>query len=111
MREMLAPTSAIIGKGMGETVALITDGRFSGGTWGMVVGHIAPWRRRSAVAGAGGRRRLDHGGCAQAADPAERGRRHHRCPPRQMDSATAALHQGRDVQVCAAGVERKSKVP
>jgi dihydroxy-acid dehydratase len=42
MREMLAPTSAIIGKGMGETVALITDGRFSGGTWGMVVGHIAP---------------------------------------------------------------------
>lgn len=42
MREMLAPTSAIIGKGMGESVALITDGRFSGGTWGMVVGHIAP---------------------------------------------------------------------
>jgi dihydroxy-acid dehydratase len=42
MREMLSPTSAIIGKGMGETVALITDGRFSGGTWGMVVGHIAP---------------------------------------------------------------------
>jgi dihydroxy-acid dehydratase len=42
MREMLSPTSAIIGKGMGETVALITDGRFSGGTWGMVVGHVAP---------------------------------------------------------------------
>ena len=42
MREMLAPTSALIGKGMGETVGLITDGRFSGGTWGMVVGHVAP---------------------------------------------------------------------
>jgi dihydroxy-acid dehydratase len=42
MREMLAPTSAIIGKGLGESVGLITDGRFSGGTWGMVVGHIAP---------------------------------------------------------------------
>ena len=42
MREMLSPTSAIIGKGLGESVALITDGRFSGGTWGMVVGHIAP---------------------------------------------------------------------
>ncbi len=42
MREMLSPTSAIVGKGMGETVALITDGRFSGGTWGMVVGHISP---------------------------------------------------------------------
>ncbi|HUL56137.1 MAG TPA: dihydroxy-acid dehydratase [Usitatibacter sp.] len=42
MREMLAPTSALIGKGLGESVGLITDGRFSGGTWGMVVGHIAP---------------------------------------------------------------------
>ena len=42
MREMLAPTSALIGQGLGESVGLITDGRFSGGTWGMVVGHVAP---------------------------------------------------------------------
>ena len=42
MREMLSPTSALIGKGLGDSVGLITDGRFSGGTWGMVVGHIAP---------------------------------------------------------------------
>ncbi|MEZ4531426.1 MAG: dihydroxy-acid dehydratase [Thermomicrobiales bacterium] len=42
MPEMLAPTSAIIGRGLGETVGLITDGRFSGGTWGMVVGHVTP---------------------------------------------------------------------
>jgi dihydroxy-acid dehydratase len=42
MREMLAPTSAIIGAGLGEAVGLITDGRFSGGTYGMVVGHVAP---------------------------------------------------------------------
>ena len=42
MPEMLAPTSAIIGAGLGESVGLITDGRFSGGTWGMVVGHVAP---------------------------------------------------------------------
>ena len=42
MREMLAPTSALIGKGLGDSVALITDGRFSGGTFGFVVGHIAP---------------------------------------------------------------------
>jgi dihydroxy-acid dehydratase len=42
MREMLAPTSAIIGAGLGDAVALITDGRFSGGTYGMVVGHVAP---------------------------------------------------------------------
>jgi dihydroxy-acid dehydratase len=49
MREMLAPTAAIIGEGLGDTVALITDGRFSGGTYGMVVGHVAP---EAAVGGA-----------------------------------------------------------
>ncbi len=42
MREMLAPTSAIVGQGLGDKVALITDGRFSGGTYGLVVGHVAP---------------------------------------------------------------------
>jgi dihydroxy-acid dehydratase len=42
MREMLAPTAALIGQGLGEDVGLITDGRFSGGTWGMVVGHVSP---------------------------------------------------------------------
>jgi dihydroxy-acid dehydratase len=42
MPEMLAPTGALIGQGLGESVGLVTDGRFSGGTWGMVVGHVAP---------------------------------------------------------------------
>jgi dihydroxy-acid dehydratase len=42
MQEMLAPTAALIGQGLGESVGLITDGRFSGGTWGMVVGHVSP---------------------------------------------------------------------
>ncbi len=42
MREMLSPTSAIMGKGLGDTVALITDGRFSGGSHGFVVGHVSP---------------------------------------------------------------------
>src|SRR6202012_599076 len=42
MPEMLAPTGALIGQGLGESIGLITDGRFSGGTWGMVVGHVAP---------------------------------------------------------------------
>lgn len=42
MREMLSPTAAIIGAGLGDSVGLITDGRFSGGTYGMVVGHVAP---------------------------------------------------------------------
>ncbi len=49
MREMLSPTSAIIGAGLGDSVALITDGRFSGGTYGMVVGHVVP---EAAVGGA-----------------------------------------------------------
>ena len=42
MREMLSPTAALVGAGMGESVGLITDGRFSGGTYGLVVGHVAP---------------------------------------------------------------------
>jgi dihydroxy-acid dehydratase len=42
MQEMLAPTSALVGQGLGDSVGLLTDGRFSGGTWGMVVGHVAP---------------------------------------------------------------------
>jgi dihydroxy-acid dehydratase len=42
MQEMLAPTSALTGQGLGDSVGLITDGRFSGATWGMVVGHVAP---------------------------------------------------------------------
>jgi dihydroxy-acid dehydratase len=42
MQEMLSPTATLIGQGLGESVGLITDGRFSGGTWGMVVGHVAP---------------------------------------------------------------------
>lgn len=42
MREMLSPTSAIVGKGLGDSVGLITDGRFSGATYGLVVGHVAP---------------------------------------------------------------------
>ena len=49
MREMLSPTSAIIGAGLGDSVGLITDGRFSGGTYGLVVGHVAP---EAAVGGA-----------------------------------------------------------
>ena len=56
MPEMLAPTSALIGQGLGESVGLITDGRFSGGTWGMVVGHVAP------EAAAGGNIALIHEG-------------------------------------------------
>ncbi len=51
MREMLAPTSAIVGKGLGEKVGLITDGRFSGGSFGLVVGHVAPEAQVGGVIG------------------------------------------------------------
>ena len=49
MREMLSPTAALVGAGMGDSVALITDGRFSGGTYGFVVGHVSP---EAAIGGA-----------------------------------------------------------
>ena len=51
MREMLAPTSALVGKGLGDKVGLITDGRFSGGTHGIVVGHVAPEAQAGGVIG------------------------------------------------------------
>jgi len=66
MREMLSPTSAIIGKGLGDAVGLITDGRFSGGTYGMVVGHVAP------EAQVGGAIALIHEGDAVTIDADER---------------------------------------
>jgi dihydroxy-acid dehydratase len=66
MREMLSPTSAIIGKGLGDSVGLITDGRFSGGTYGMVVGHVAP------EAQVGGPLALVHEGDGVTIDAAKR---------------------------------------
>ncbi|WP_320676680.1 dihydroxy-acid dehydratase [Prochlorococcus sp. MIT 1300] len=66
MREMLAPTSAIVGQGLGDKVALITDGRFSGGTYGLVVGHVAP------EAAVGGNIGLIHEGDSITVDANER---------------------------------------
>jgi dihydroxy-acid dehydratase len=66
MREMLAPTSALIGAGLGDSVGLVTDGRFSGGTYGMVVGHVAP------EAAAGGALALVREGDAITIDAAKR---------------------------------------
>src|SRR4029453_214090 len=53
MPEMLAPTSALIGQGLGESVGLVTDGRFSGGTWGVGVGHFAPEAYRGGTSAPG----------------------------------------------------------
>ena len=95
MREMLAPTSAIIGAGLGDSVGLITDGRFSGATYGMVVGHVAP------EAAVGGTIALIEEGdsitidahCAPAT--AERFRRRDSSPPRKLASACPTLHARR----------------
>ena len=60
MREMLAVTAAMVGEGLGETVALITDGRFSGATHGFMVAHVAPEAARGGPIGGAARRRPDH---------------------------------------------------
>ncbi len=87
MQEMLAPTSALIGQGLGESVGLITDGRFSGGTWGMVVGHVAPEAYVGGTIALDRGRRLDHHRRAQAADPAQRRRRRAGAPARALAAA------------------------
>ena len=60
MREMLSPTSAVMGRGLGKDVALITDGRFSGGSHGFVVGHITPEAYQGGPLGVSKNRRHDH---------------------------------------------------
>ena len=99
MREMLAPTSAISGKGLGQEVALITDGRFSGGTHGFVVGHITP------EAYAGGPLALVKNGdkimidSEQAPDQSARLRRGNEGAPPRLEAVQAPLHARRAGQI------------
>jgi len=86
MPEMLAPTGALIGQGLGESVGLVTDGRFSGGTWGMVVGHVAP------EAYAGGTIALVHEGDTITIDA------HQRLLQLQVDDAELARRRATWVQ-------------
>ena len=99
MREMLAITGAIKGAGLGKDVLLLTDGRFSGGTTGLCVGHVAP---------GGGRRRTDRLPARRRPDPARRGRPHAgragrsgriRCSAKGFHSSAAALQDRRAGQV------------
>ena len=107
MPEMLAPTGALIGQGLGESVGLITDGRFSGGTWGMVVGHVAP------EAYEGGNIALVHEGDSITIDArtltaaAQRERRGTGETPRSVEGAGAALHPRRAGQVRDECLERQ----
>ena len=84
MPEMLAPTSALIGQGLGESVGLVTDGRFSGGTWGMVVGHVAPEAYAGGTIALVAGRRLDHDRRAPAAAAARGERRRARAAARRL---------------------------
>ncbi len=92
MREMLAPTSAIMGRGLGKEVALITDGRFSGGTHGLVVGHVTP---EAAVGGsdrAREERRPDHHRRGQAPHRRRGQRPRTGQAPQAVEGAEGALH-------------------
>ena len=108
MPEMLAPTGALIGQGLGESVGLVTDGRFSGGTWGMVVGHVAP------EAYEGGAIALVHEGDSITIDAhrlvltLERQRRRTGAASRGVEGTAAALHARRAGQVC---VQRRQREP
>ena len=107
MREMLAPTSALIGKGLGESVGLITDGRFSGGTWGMVVGHVAP------EAYVGGNLALVKENDSITIDAHKLllqlnvGRRGIDQAPHSLEATGTALHDGSVGEVCEDGVDRE----
>ena len=107
MPEMLAPTGALIGAGLGESVGLITDGRFSGGTWGMVVGHVAP------EAAAGGTIALVNEGDSITID-AHQLKLELNVPeaeiaqaPRGVEGAGAALHARRAGQVRVQRLQRQ----
>ena len=103
MREMLAPTSALIGKGLGDSVGLITDGRFSGGTWGMVVGHITPEAFEGGVIALvkeGDSITID---AEEAPGAARRLQGGDRAAQGEVEAAQAALHRRRAGQVREAG--------
>ena len=106
MREMLSVTSSVVGAGLGETVALVTDGRFSGATRGLMVGHVAPEAARGGPLAVGARRRHDRDrrrravarrraprrGAAQHASP--RGRRRSSLRHRRLRSLPRARRLG-----------------
>ena len=106
MREMLAVTAAIVGEGLGDTVALITDGRFSGATRGFMVGHVAPESR--APRPDRDRPRGRHGHDRRRQPPPRRRhlRRGDRGAPRRLRAAGAHRHARRARQVRVAGQQR-----
>ncbi len=103
MREMLAVTAAIVGEGLGDTVALITDGRFSGATHGFMVAHVAPEAVRGGPIGGRRRRRRDHDR-RRLADPGRR------AGPRDDRRALRGLRAGRQSRPCTS-TSRSASTP
>ena len=107
MQEMLSVTAALVGEGLGDTVALITDGRFSGGTHGLMIGHIAP---EAALGGPIGL--VEEGDeividvDARRSTSTSRPTSVSRGPARRLDAAAAALHRRRDGEVRGARLVR-----
>ena len=107
MQEMLAPTSALIGQGLGASVGLLTDGRFSGGTWGMVVGHVAPEAYEGGLIALVKEGDLDHDRRQEASHPAQRPSEGAGPTKETMESAQASLHHWLARQVHQARINRQ----
>ena len=103
MREMLGVTALIYGQGMGEKVALITDGRFSGATRGMCIGYVPPGIIRRRSAGAGARRRPHPDRCRCAPHGFANRRPRIRDAPSGMATPAAAASRRDTRQICASG--------
>ena len=99
MPEMLTPTSAIMGAGLGSDVALLTDGRFSGGSHGFIVGHITPEAQEGGPLGLGARWRCDHDRCRTESPGCGSDRRGTGAAPRRLDGAALQGHARHAVQV------------
>ena len=103
MREMLGVTALIYGQGMGEKVALITDGRFSGATRGMCIGYVSPGSVRRRSAGACSRRRQDPDRCRKPADGYAGRRAGTHCTPTRLEATPAASPCRCARKICAVG--------
>ena len=103
MQEMLQVTAALVGEGLGDSVALLTDGRFSGGTHGLMIGHVAPEAALGGPIAVGPRRRHDrHRRRPQGAGSRRPGRRD-RAPARRVDPAGRALPRRRHGEIRGPG--------
>ena len=109
MREMLGVTGAIVGAGLSDSVALLTDGRFSGATHGFMVGHVAPEAFNGGPIAVVRRRRHDHRGRRARRARSRHSRGGNRAPPVAVEAPRAALQSRRVRQVLQTGLQRQRR--